>query len=120
MLGMLIFGTVIVIHRSNYLSESEIDQSYWSQYSLYNVDTMTHIIRGKTVHGVPFCPSVGAKRSNSIYFNFPYHRNGNVFILMKLSSLAALEVVKVTTSSAASDENFVKMTTFLFQCISRI
>ena len=43
------------------------------------------------------------------------HRNGNVFILMKLSSLAALEVVKVTTSSAASDENFVKMTTFLFQ-----
>ena len=44
------------------------------------------------------------------------HRNGNVFILMKLSSLAALEVVKVTTSSAASDENFVKMTTFLFQC----
>ena len=44
-----------------------------------------------------------------------WHRNGNVFILMKLSSLAALEVVKVTTSSAASDENFVKMTTFLFQ-----
>ena len=35
---------------------------------------------------------------------------------MKLSSLAALEVVKVTTSSTASDENFVKMTTFLFQC----
>ena len=35
---------------------------------------------------------------------------------MKLSSLAALEVVKMTTSSAVSDENFVKMTTFLFQC----
>ena len=35
---------------------------------------------------------------------------------MKCSSLAALEVVKMTTSSAASDENFVKMTTFLFQC----
>ena len=34
---------------------------------------------------------------------------------MKCSSLAALEVVKMTTSSAASDENFVKMTTFLFQ-----
>ena len=44
------------------------------------------------------------------------HWNGKVFILMKCSSLAALEVVKMTTSSAASDENFVKMTTFLFQC----
>ena len=31
-------------------------------------------------------------------------------ILMTFSSLAALEVVKMTTSSAASDENFVKMT----------
>ena len=48
------------------------------------------------------------------------HRNGNVFILMKLSSLAALEVVKMTTSSAVSDENFVKMTTFLFQCLEWI
>ena len=38
------------------------------------------------------------------------HWNWNVFILMKFSSLAALEVVKMTTSSAANDENFVKMT----------
>ena len=37
---------------------------------------------------------------------------------MKFSSLAALKVVKMTTSSAASDENFVKMTTFPFQCCS--
>ena len=37
------------------------------------------------------------------------HWNWNVFILMKLSLLAALEVVKMTTSSAANDENFVKM-----------
>ena len=43
------------------------------------------------------------------------HWNGNVFILMKFSSLAALKVVKMTTSSAASDENFIKMTTFSFQ-----
>ena len=35
---------------------------------------------------------------------------------MKFSSLAALEVVKMTTSSVASYENLVKMTTFLFQC----
>ena len=48
------------------------------------------------------------------------HWNGKVFILMKCSSLAALEVVKMTTSSAASDENFVKMTTFLFQCMASL
>ena len=47
------------------------------------------------------------------------HWNGNVFILMKFSSLAALKVVKMTTSSAASDENFIKMTTFSFQCFMR-
>ena len=37
--------------------------------------------------------------------------------MIKISSLAALKVVKMTTSSAASDENFVKMTTFSFQCL---
>ena len=31
---------------------------------------------------------------------------------MKISSLVALEVVKMTTSSAAYDENFIKMMTF--------
>ena len=44
-----------------------------------------------------------------------YHWNENVFILMKCSSLAALEVIKMTTASVASDENFVKMTTFSFE-----
>ena len=34
---------------------------------------------------------------------------------MKFSSLAALEVVILTTFSAASDENFIKMKTFPFQ-----
>ena len=32
------------------------------------------------------------------------------YILVKFSSLVALEVVKMTTPSAASDDNFVKMT----------
>ena len=44
------------------------------------------------------------------------HWNGNVVILTKSSSLAALKVVKMTTFSAASDEDFVKATTFSFQC----
>ena len=45
------------------------------------------------------------------------HWNENVVILMKFSSLAALEVVILTTFSAASDENFIKMKTFPFQWI---
>ena len=60
---------------------------------------------------------IWAHMGNYIHnFKWVVHWNGNVVILMKFSSLAALEVVKMTTSSAASDENFVKMTTFSFQC----
>ena len=44
------------------------------------------------------------------------HWNENVVILTKFLSLAALEVVILTTSSVASDENFTKMKTFSFQC----
>ena len=44
------------------------------------------------------------------------HWNKTLFILTKLSSLAVQEVVKMTTSSAAGDENFIRMTTFSFQC----
>ena len=47
----------------------------------------------------------------------PLHGNGNVVILRKFSSLAALEVVILTTSGAASDDNCVKMTTFPVQYI---
>ena len=46
------------------------------------------------------------------------HWNENVVILTKFQSLAALEVVILTTSSAASDENLIKMKTFPFQCVS--
>ena len=42
----------------------------------------------------------------------------NVIILMEFSSLAALEVVILTTSSAANDENLIKMTTFPFHSIT--
>ena len=43
------------------------------------------------------------------------HWYENIVILTKFSSLAALQVVILTTCDAASDENFVKMTTFPFQ-----
>ena len=43
------------------------------------------------------------------------HWNRNAVILMKFSLLAALEIVILTTSDAASDEDFIKMMTFLLQ-----
>ena len=55
---------------------------------------------------------------NMLFIRSKYHWNGNVVILMKFSSLAALKVVKMTTSSAANDENFIKMMTFSFQWLS--
>ena len=46
------------------------------------------------------------------------HWNRNAIILMKFSSLFALKVVEMTTFSATSDENAIKMPTFPFQWIS--
>ena len=40
----------------------------------------------------------------------------NFTTLMKFSSLAAPEVVRMTTSSAANDENFLTTMTFWFPC----
>ena len=51
-------------------------------------------------------------RVAQIWSHESHHWNGNV-ILMKFSSLAALKVVKMPTVSAASYENFVKMTFFV-------
>ena len=48
----------------------------------------------------------------------PLHWNQNVVILMKFSSLIAPKVVKMTTFGAASDENFIKMTSFRSRCIT--
>ena len=67
MLGMLTFRTVIVIHRSNYLSESEMGQPYLkSQYSLYNVDTMKHTIRGQNGTG---CAVLPQGRGKTVWFH---------------------------------------------------
>ena len=52
-------------------------------------------------------------------FNIKDHLYGNIVILTKFSTLAAPEVVILTTSSAVIDENFIRMT-FLFQFITRI
>ena len=41
--------------------------------------------------------------------NFPQQNWNRNILLMKFSSLAALKVVKMTTFSVASDENFIKM-----------
>ena len=67
-------------------------------------DPFTHILQGcfSGTEAVINCSSA-------------YHWESNVLILMKLSSLTAPEVVEMTTSSAASDERFIKMMTFSFQ-----
>ena len=40
--------------------------------------------------------------------------NRNIFFFMKFSTLPWLEIVILISTEAASDENFIKMTTFLF------
>ena len=80
-------------------------------------------------HGMLLCPTNNSfllRRKDTITFVASWlmwcqnilaiHWKRNV-ILMKFSSLAVLEVVILTTSSAASDENFINMT-FPFQWIS--
>ena len=47
----------------------------------------------------------------------PIYWNVYVINLTNFSSLAAPEVVNMTSSCAASDENFIKMATFIFQCL---
>ena len=77
-------------------------------------------VAGSTTLGIPgstvkiFC----ADTKKIGVWSIVLHWNENVFILMKSSSLAAPKVVKMTTFGAASDETFIKMMTFSFQCIS--
>ena len=56
---------------------------------------------------------VSKKKQLSVYST---HWNGNVVILTKFFSRTALEAVKMTTSSATTNENLIKMI-FPFQCI---
>ena len=72
-----------------------------SRHFIYDVILMTH----------------STSFSDTTHCREHLHWNENVVILTKFSSLAALEVVILTTFSAASDENFIKMKTFPFQCI---
>ena len=58
--------------------------------------------------------SIFCRSSQNIFrgLKFP---NGNVFMLMRFSSLVALEVVILTTYNAACDENFICMMIFPYQ-----
>ena len=47
------------------------------------------------------------------------HWNIYVIIFINFSLIDAPEVVKMTNSGASSDENFIKMMTFPFQCLFR-
>ena len=50
------------------------------------------------------------RHHKTLRYLYDSYWNGNAIILMKLSSLAAVQVVKMTIFSAFSDENFIKMT----------
>ena len=57
---------------------------------------------------------------NVSYFELELHRSDHVIILTKYSSLAAPEVVILTTSGVASNENFAKMKKCPFQCLETV
>ena len=66
----------------------------------------------------PNNPSSFSNHQLSLWYDYDYTLKWiYVIILIKFLSLDVLKVVKMTTFSAASDENFIKMTTFLFQYI---
>ena len=65
-LGMLTFGAFIVIHRSNCLSESQIDQN-----TSCTTLIQCNIPLGESGTGLTFCPRVEAKWFDSILFYFP-------------------------------------------------
>ena len=76
---------------------------------------LTHVTAGQRQRNGLNCP-LGQPETENIVFNIALtnwksaiHWNGNVIILTKFSSLAALEVVILTTSSAANDENFIQI-----------
>ena len=68
-LGMLTFGAFIVIHRSNYLSESQIDVLLITTLIQWNIT-----IGGKMARGAPLCPRVG-QNGPILYFIFLYLKN---------------------------------------------
>ena len=81
---------------------------------------LSHRLSVRLRHGCMYCISKHSKEwtmciNHRIYCIMYQYWNWNVIILMKFSSLAVLEVVILTTSSAANDDIFIKMT-FLFQC----
>ena len=74
-LGILTFGAIIVIHGSNYLSVSQIGPSHYSQYNLYNVDTVKHSIGAKWHRVSRFAPGWGEMVQFHIFLFYPYLKN---------------------------------------------
>ena len=68
-----------------------------------------------TLHYGTTFKNMKAWKATNMSLNYPLHWTGIVVILLQISSLAALEVVIMTTCCVASDGNFIKMTKFPFQ-----
>ena len=82
---------------------------------------MSAIMASELLASRPFVQQIPATHEGNT--KAPVHCEGNplhwkqkVVILTTFSSLVAPEVVRMTTSGAASDEKVVNMTTFWFQC----
>ena len=81
-----------------------------SLYKLHGDSHYTCLLGINIVILMTWCP-FSARASATVT-----HRNENVVILTKFSFLAKLKVVILITSSPASDENFIKMKIYSFQC----
>ena len=83
----------------------------------YNIDGFVQDCVNFTAFAVGLARLVQTHRYDIVFkedHNKGWQWNENIIILVKFSSLATPEVVILTTSGAANDENFVKMT-FPFQ-----
>ena len=89
-------------------------QVHRSTQSQYHMNPATYALHCYTLRSIGW-GLVGWHGGRGTSGSGHHHWNENVVILTKFSSLAALEVVILTTFSAASDENFIKMKTFPFQ-----
>ena len=72
----------------------------WHHWNRYNENSSSNIFSQDLIYGPINCFEICSRSSE--------HRNKNVVILTKFASLAALEVVNLTTSSATIDENFIR------------
>ena len=100
-------------------TKTEISSLWWisitgcSKNCQWNVDCVCTLVTARHDLSHTECPIEYAH--GFVVFNniITMHWNGNVVSLKTFLSIVALEVVEITMSGAVSDENLIKLTTFL-------